>query len=286
MWRSYDRVRPTVKTVAADDEHGSAWLSVRALEVLRDEAALAEDWDGVAGVARELLAARPSMAVVENRLNRVMSEADEHAPGAVERSAREGIASAVEADRAAAAVAADRIDGARICTLSRSGTVRAALELADPEAVLVAESRPGGEGIGVAESLATRHDVTLTSDAALAGQLAEFDADAVIVGADTILPDGRVLNKVGTYGLALAAVAHDLPCYVVAAADKIAPETDVEIEQAPTALYEGDADIAVANPLFEVTPADLCADVCTDRGTLDEADVADVAARHRSFREW
>lgn len=285
LWRSYDRVRPTVETVAADDEHGSAWLSVRALEVLRDEAALAEDWDSVAGVARELLAARPSMAVVENRINRVMSEA-EHTPGAVERAAREGVASAVEADRAAASVAADRIDGARVCTLSRSGTVRTALELADPEAVLVSESRPGGEGIGVAESLATRHDVTLTSDAALAGQLAELDAEAVVVGADTILPDGRVLNKVGTYGLALAAAAHDLPCYVVAAADKIAPETDVEIEQAPATLYEGDADITVANPLFEVTPAGLCADICTDRGALDEADVADIAARHRSFREW
>ena len=71
LWQSYERVRPTVETVAADDEHGSARLSVRALEVLRDAAALAGDWDGVADVARELLAARPSMAVIENWINRV-----------------------------------------------------------------------------------------------------------------------------------------------------------------------------------------------------------------------
>ena len=41
LWGSYDRVRPTVETVRNDREHGSASLSVRALEALRDEAALA-----------------------------------------------------------------------------------------------------------------------------------------------------------------------------------------------------------------------------------------------------
>jgi len=43
LWSSYDRVRPRVATVRDDHEHGSASLSVRALEVLRDEAAIAAD---------------------------------------------------------------------------------------------------------------------------------------------------------------------------------------------------------------------------------------------------
>lgn len=43
LWRSYDRVRPTVETVADDRDHGSTSLSVRALEVLRDDADLAVD---------------------------------------------------------------------------------------------------------------------------------------------------------------------------------------------------------------------------------------------------
>ncbi|QSG05333.1 NUDIX domain-containing protein [Halapricum desulfuricans] len=285
LWRSYDSVRPTVESVAADDEHGSARLSVRALEVLRDEAALASDWNAVADVARELLAARPSMAVVANRINRAMSEASERAPGAVERAAREEIDRAVETDRAAAGVAASRIEGARVCTLSRSGTVERALELAGPEAVLIAESRPGGEGVGVAESLASSHDVTLTSDAALPGQLGAFEADAVVVGADTILPD-RVLNKVGTYGLALAAAARDIPVYVVASADKVTPDDEIEIEPSPATLYDGDANLTLANPLFEETPIELCAEMCTERGALDSDGVAEVATRHRSLREW
>jgi len=57
LWKSYDRVRPTVETIAEDSEHGSAWLSIRALEVLRDEAALsvreADDGSAIAAVAEE-----------------------------------------------------------------------------------------------------------------------------------------------------------------------------------------------------------------------------------------
>jgi hypothetical protein len=87
LWKSYDRVRPTVETIAEDSEHGSAWLSIRALEVLRDEAALsvraADDGSAIAAVADELLDARPSMTVIENRINRVMADSDQR-PEAVE----------------------------------------------------------------------------------------------------------------------------------------------------------------------------------------------------------
>lgn len=286
LWESYDRVRPTVETIATDHEHGSAWLSIRALEVLRDEAALASEWGGVASVARELRAARPSMTVVENRINRTMASVSERSPAAVEAAARETIEAAVDADREAASVAAELVAGQRVCTLSRSGTVLEALDRADPEAVLVGESRPGGEGVGVAESLAHDQDVTLTSDAALAGQLATWDADAVLVGADTVLPDGQVLNKVGTRGLALAAARENVPLYVATAADKISPGADVEIEPSPVSIYEGSASLTVANPLFGVTPADLVDGICTEEGMLDDDAVAAVAQRHRSNQGW
>lgn len=286
LWGSYDRVRPTVETVADDHDHGSAWLSIRALEVLRDEAALASDDEAVASVARELRSSRPSMTAVGNRINRVMASAVDLSPAAVERAARETIDGAVRADREAAAVVAEEIRGTRVCTLSRSGTVMAALQQAEPEAVLLPESRPGGEGVGVAESLADDCEVTLTSDAALASQLAAWDAEAVIVGADTVLADGRVVNKVGTRGLALAAVYEGVPCYVVTAADKVSTGTEVEIEASPDPLYRGDAPITVANPLFDVTPADLVDGICTEEGVLDTEAVPSVADRHRANQDW
>ena len=294
LWTSYDRVRPGVDTVADDRDHGSTYLSVRALETLRDEAALAVerdagDWDDLAALARDLRAARPSMAVVANRVNRAMhAAADDRKPAAVERAAEVAITDALDADDAAAATAAETVDGDCLVTLSRSGTVREALRRADPEGVLVAESRPGGEGVGVAESLAVDGTaVTLAPDAALAHELAGGDHDAVLVGADAVLPDGRVVNKVGTRAVALAATREGVPLFVVAAAAKVSTDPDPHLEPAdPTDVYDGDATIDVAAPLFDVTPPDLVAGYCTERGVLDADDVAAVAAAHRERAEW
>jgi len=171
LWRVYDAVRPTVGTVADDTEHGSTTLSVRALEVLRDEAALAARTDAdpsaVRDVARDLIAARSSMTAVRNRLNRVMTAVDgEEMAASVTTAAHEAIQRAIDADGEAAANAATRIAGGRVATLSRSGTVLEAIAAGEPSAVLVAESRPGREGVTVAETLAADSAVTLTTDAA------------------------------------------------------------------------------------------------------------------------
>lgn len=301
LWTSYDRVRPRVATLA-DRTHGSAWLSLRGLETLRDEACLAvsgrndtgetaerdgDDWAALAELARRLRDARPSMAVLENRINRVMTAAsDERTAEAVERAARGAIGQSVDADREAAWLAASELP-ARVATLSRSGTVAAALRTARPEAVLVAESRPGGEGVGVAESLADATDVTLTTDAALPFELEEWGADAVLVGADRVLPDGSVLNKVGTRGAALAAAEVGVDCLVVAASDKVAADSGYDLEPRDTAeLYDGDADVRVANPTFDVTPADAVTAVLTEQGRLSTAEVGAVAAAHREWAAW
>ena len=303
LWTSYDRVRPTVGTVEADAEHGSAYVSVRALEVLRDEAGLrafpaegeagrahdgSEDWGALVAVAERLRDARPSMTALANRVNRAMSRAaSDRTAEAVERAARTGIGDALAADREAAEAAADLAADRRVLTLSRSGTVADVLAAA-PSSVVVAESRPANEGVGVAEELAAAGvDVTLVTDAAVAHVLAEGDVDAVVVGADTVLADGSVVNKTGTRGAAVAAAHEGVPTYVVTAADKIAPATDVELETGPAAaVYGGDAGVSVENPTFDRTPAALVAGVVTERGVLDGDAVGDVAAELERLADW
>ena len=299
LWRSYDRVRPTVEAVAEDREHGSSYLSLRALEHLRDEAALgverdATDWDALAATARDLREARPSMVVVANRVNRVMHAACEaSSPAAVERAATEAIDRALAADERAATRAAERLPD-RVATLSRSGTVLAALAAADPDSVLVAESRPGREGVDAAAEIASRTDaaVTVTTDAAFGERLAE-DADALLVGADAVLPDGRVVNKVGTRGAVAAAAAEGADCYVVTTSDKVRPEGDDggdasfdREERDPSAVYDGDAEVSVANPTFGATPTERFDAVVTEDGTLDSEGIRAVAAAHRRRAAW
>ena len=103
--------------------------------------------------------------------------------------------------------------------------------------------------------------------------------DAVIVGADRITTEGDVANKIGTYGVALAAKAHNIPFYVAAPYSTfdftLAKGSDIPIEMrsadevkcfagTPTAP-EG---VEVLNPAFDVTPHELVSAIITEEGVL------------------
>lgn len=154
----------------------------------------------------------------------------------------------------------DALRGATVATLSRSGTVRDLLARCAPAEVVVTESRPGGEGRAVA-----------------------CDADAVLVGADTVPADGSVLNKVGTRTLASAAAAQDVPVYVAAHTDKMAPpghEADLEPRDAGELLGSHSlATLRVEHPTFDVTPPGLVDRYLTDRGPLTTDEVGTLAER-------
>ena len=332
LWTAYERVTPSVRTIAADDEHGSAYLSIVALEILRDRAAVVagsaddaideDDADELSELGRDLIEARPSMAALRNRVNRVLARAD--GPGTVETEASDAIDRAVAADARAARNLAERVAGDRVLTLSRSGTVLTALTGADnggsgdgddsdtdgdrddrddggdrgdrtghdewpspPEHVFVAESRPAREGVDVAEALSDTLPVTVHTDAAVAHVLAEESIDAVVVGADTVLPDGQVLNKTGTRTIAAVAAREDVPVFAVTAVDKVSATGSVNREFGPaTGIYDGDTSVSVLNPTFDLTPADLLDAIVTDRGALSTDEVRTVAAAHRENANW
>lgn len=293
LWTSYDRVRPSVETVAGDTEHGSAYISIRALEVLRDEAGLAVlsegDWSALVRLALDLRDARPDMAAVRNRIDRVMHRATtDSSPEAVHESALEGLDVAIRADDEAAQRVGREIGGKRVFTLSRSGTVLSALIDGEPARVTVAESRPGGEGRTVAETLSEAGlDVVLTSDANVPA--AVESTDVVLVGADTVFSNGDVLNKVGTTAAMLAGRYYDVDRFVVCARDKISPTAsngyeadDTELES----LYNGEAAIEVRNPTFERVPRALISAVVTESGTLDPGAISTVADDLEALGDW
>lgn len=288
---SYDRVRPTVETVRTDREHGSAYLSGRALEVLRDEAALLATgndltrYEDITAAARALVEAQPSMVALGNRVAQVLDTAGTD-PAAVERAAIAAIDRARLADEQAAAALDSRVDDARVATLSRSGTVVQTLRESDPAVVLLPESRPGREGVDVAEDLADGTAVTLTSDAAFPGHLDRWDADLFVVGADAVLPDGSVRNKIGTRPAAAVASRLGIPVVVATAADKVAPTATTEIENRPgRGLYDGSATITVDNPTFEHTPASLVDEYVTDRGVLTGPEIETRASEFAEYRQ-
>jgi translation initiation factor eIF-2B subunit delta len=140
--------------------------------------------------------------------------------------------------------------------------------------VIIAESRPLCEGLHFANKLIKIGiPVTVIVDAAL-GFFCK-DVDLAIVGADTIQSDGSVINKVGTYTLALA--CHDLkkPLYVACDTLKFSktrnPNNLIKIETKPP---EEIVDLAslpgadIKNIYFDVTPLKYLTCIVTEKGVI------------------
>jgi methylthioribose-1-phosphate isomerase len=159
---------------------------------------------------------------------------------------------------------------------SALGVVKVAHRQGKRIGVLVGETRPLLQGARLTAWELEREGIPyrLIVDAAAAGLIAGGDVGAVLVGADRIAANGDVANKVGTYGLALAAREHAVPFYVVAPTSTIDPGTasgkDIPIEErgGDEVLAAAPAGAAARNPAFDVTPARFVTAVVTERGIL------------------
>jgi methylthioribose-1-phosphate isomerase len=114
--------------------------------------------------------------------------------------------------------------------------------------------------------------VTVLPDGAAASLLASGAVDLVLVGADRIAANGDVANKIGTYGVALAARHHGVPFYVAAPTSTLDPHTPdgaaIPIEhRSPDELLRIDGGgVEAHNPAFDITPAAFVTGYITDRG--------------------
>ena len=132
-------------------------------------------------------------------------------------------------------------------------------------------------------------DVTLITDGMAARVMSEGRIDAVFVGSDRIARNGDVCNKIGTYGVALAAAAHEVPFYVVAplstfdpslASGKLIPIEERSGEEITSGFGPSTAPAGVRtyNPAFDVTPARLVRGIVTEVGLIEHPDTAKVEA--------
>ncbi|HXH89227.1 MAG TPA: S-methyl-5-thioribose-1-phosphate isomerase [Gaiellaceae bacterium] len=153
---------------------------------------------------------------------------------------------------------------------SAVGALRTAWERGLLERVLVDETRPLLQGGRLTawelETLGIPHAVI--ADSAAAHMMAVGEVDCVVTGADRIAANGDSANKIGTYGLAIAAAHHRIPFYIVA------PTSTIDL-RTPTGagipIEERDGDevttrFAARNPAFDVTPAELITAIVTEEG--------------------
>lgn len=247
------------------------------------------------GWLRAAQAAQPSMALVHQFAARALDVADtglRRGDAVPELRAQLAASAAAERGDLAAAIAgvarmAAELPGGRedwIATLSDSAAVGAGfLELARrgraPRA-LVAESRPRYEGRVLAATLAAAGiPVWLVADAALPMLIAH--AAQVWLGADAVTERG-VINKTGSFALALAAREHSVPVHALAPRRKFLPAATAAlriVEMPPAEIWADPAPgVQPRNVTFELVPLALLRGVVVEDAVLGPTEVQITAA--------
>jgi methylthioribose-1-phosphate isomerase len=289
-WLELRGARDTAAAIRRLAVRGAPLIGIAAAYGLALEVAASPGDDARAGM--ELLrGARPTAVNLAWAVDRVWAAAQS---GGAEAARAEAELIEAEEDAASAAIAAhgaDVLAGARrILTHCNTGAlatggsgsalavIRELAARGDVE-VLASETRPllQGARLTVWELARAGIAVTLAVDGAAAGLMRRGEIDAVIVGCDRVAANGDVANKVGTYAHALAARAAGIPFVVAGPTSSIDPalasgqgveieERDPEEVRRPGGELVTLPDVAVRNPAFDITPAELVTAFVCERG--------------------
>lgn len=147
--------------------------------------------------------------------------------------------------------------------------------------VIATETRPVLQGarLTVWELKKEGIPVTLITDNMVGYIISRGMVNKVIVGADRILLSGHVINKIGTYMVALVASRHNIPFYIAAPTSTIDPKTHLdevvieerdpnEVRYIMGKLLITVPDVNVMNPAFDITPPDLVTSIITEKGIV------------------
>ncbi len=277
-----------IAMIRNDREHGSRWLVRETISLLYDIArepysSPEEHMQQLQRAGDELANARPAMAALAGAVRRILN-----APGGLEGMISEAAKLLSELDSAIEHItgyARPFLTGT-IMTHSLSGTVLEVLTncLAQIEHFIVLEGRPRYEGREVARLLSQKKaSITLITDAQ--AEIFLPQCHAVVVGADSILANGDILNKAGTALLAWAARGHRIPLYVLCETLKISPYswsgdlTQLEEKEPAEVLEQGMPGVSIRNFYFDRTLSRLITAVITEQGILEKKEIAQIASQ-------
>jgi translation initiation factor 2B subunit (eIF-2B alpha/beta/delta family) len=280
-----DTIERLVRQIRDDREHGASELARLCLSGLAEYARTADRRDAadleesLFALAHRLQQSRPTMAPITNLINCWLQRVSDSKPDDLRKRAAEQAEALIEQSKQAVAkaagYAADLIGPNKtIITHSLSSTVVSVFELLGSRAkAIITESRPPGEGRLLAEKLSS---LGIATDFISDQQMGLFvqHADVALVGADTLANDGSVINKAGTYLLALAARDKHIPFYVCCESFKYSPLAVAAIpledhnpgELGPPKL----PNITPHNVYFDITPVYLVTAWVTETGVQGE----------------
>ena len=163
------------------------------------------------------------------------------------------------------------------------GVIRAAWEQGKKVKVFATETRPKLQGARLTAYELVRDGipVTLITDSMVGYVMQKGLVDKVVVGADRIVKDA-VINKIGTFTVAVLAKEHGIPFYVAApkstfdlkitSADVIIEERDPKEVTNIGSIRIAAEGINILNPAFDVTPLKYVTAIICESGILFKED--------------
>ncbi|WP_048058418.1 translation initiation factor eIF-2B alpha/beta/delta subunit family protein [Pyrococcus yayanosii] len=263
-------VRSIIEEMRAEQIRGASYLAKRGAEAYVKLAQLLSGEElrkALKEIRREIIGVNPTMASLYNLVRFVPITGD---ASLVRARAEEFIRLAEEAKREIGNIGSELIDdGEVIITHSFSSTVLEIFKAAKGKGkrfrVILTESAPDYEGLALAEEL---ESLGIPFEIITDAQIGLFarKATLAIVGADNVTKDA-VINKAGTYLLALTCHEQGVPFYVAAETFKLHPEARAEeVELLERPLVRGGR--LVRNVLFDVTPWKYIRGIVTELGIL------------------
>ncbi len=227
---------------------------------------------------RRLFSTRPTEPLMRNLVNYVLREED----------FREAINSAKNLLKKATtdiSLCANRLkENCKVMTHCHSSSVISVLKKVKGVEVFVTETRPLYQGRETAKELLKHKIKTHFITDSAAGILMDR-VDYVIVGCDAITSEISVVNKVGTYPLAVLAKRENVPFYVATTLLKFDPQTiytkgRIEVRSSDEVWKARPKGLDVINPAFDITPEELITGFMTEFGVYAPEMIYDLIEKH------
>jgi translation initiation factor eIF-2B subunit delta len=290
-----DRIERAFSRIALDRRSGASELAAKALRVFSlahpaRDASLSRYVGDVGRLGKRLTRSRPAMTPVASAVERLLGEfargattcqATREAHDVLQRLVRRHIGELEQVGRDVVGHFASRFGGLRHPLLiSYSTRVTQAIGALRYPRVTVCESRPAFEGRRTAKLLRpVAASVTVITESQVGAAMAE--CDSVVLGCDAIHVDGSIVNKMGSYLLALAARDTGRPVIVLGDTYKMSRENRAARERHPIAEVWRSAPrgIALRNEAFERVPARLVDHIVLESGVFKARAVKSVWPR-------
>ncbi|RLI39567.1 S-methyl-5-thioribose-1-phosphate isomerase [Candidatus Bathyarchaeota archaeon] len=168
------------------------------------------------------------------------------------------------------------------------GVIRAAWEQGKQISVIATETRPKLQGARLTMYELKREGIpaTLITDGMVGYVMSKQLVNKVVVGADRIVRDA-VINKIGTYSIAVLAHEHGIPFYVAAPLstfDLTRTSKDIVIEErSPKEVTHfgskrtAPEEVNVLNPAFDITPMKYVSAIICETGVLSPTELKEFS---------